>query len=408
MSPAETTPSSLAAGTAAPQAEHVFEEIKRYIGFSDRDESCLRALGPRVAPHAARIIDDFYAHILDHDDASKVITGGDAQVARLKGTLLLWLEKLFVGPWDMTYYEQRARIGRRHVQINLPQQYMFTAVNVIRGHILEVVRQTAASPEALRCETDAVNRLLDMELAVMLHTYREDYMAQLQRGERLATFGQFVASIAHELRNPLGVIESSLFLVRRRLPDPGEGVVRHLDKIQLQVERSNRIITSLLDLVRDGPLRPRACTPSEILRQAVDSQHEHHIARLEVIADPATEQPVLWADPEHTLRIVVNLLDNALEAAGEEGSVQLRCVVDEASVRFRVCDSGPGVDPSVQSRLFEPLVTTKARGIGLGLALCRRLAARNGGSVQLTEGPLPGACFELVLPRATPRPEGAA
>jgi len=395
----DVTPSSKAEGSSEAPGEHVFEEIKRYVGFSEEDERCLLALGPRVAPHAKPIIDDFYAHILNHDDASTVITGGEAQVERLKGTLTLWLGKLFVGPWDMSYYEQRARIGRRHVQINLPQQYMFTAVNVIRGHLLEVVRQTAATPEAARGETDAVNRLLDIELAVMLHTYREDYMAQLQRGERLATFGQFVASIAHELRNPLGVIESSLFLVRRRLPEAPEGVSRHLEKIQNQVERSNNIITSLLDLVRDGPHRPRSCAPAELLRVAQETRRTERPAHLTVELDALATQSVVWADPEHVLRILVNLMDNAEEAAGEEGFVQVSCVVEAEVVRFRVSDSGPGIDPGIRARLFEPLVTTKTRGIGLGLALCRRLALRNHGMVQLVAGPLPGAAFELTLPR---------
>ncbi len=407
MTVSDSTPSLDTAHPEASHGEHVFEEIKRYVGFSAVDEACLLALGPRVEPQAGRIIDDFYAHILDHDDASTVITGGEAQVARLKGTLILWLRKLFLGPWDMSYYEQRARIGRRHVAINLPQQYMFTAVNVIRGHLLEVVQETAASPEAARLETHAVNRLLDIELAVMLHTYREDYIAQLQRGERLATFGQFVASIAHELRNPLGVIESSLFLVRRRLPEAPEGVARHLDKIQNQVDRSNRIIVSLLDLVRDGPHRPRACVPAELLHIAQETRHGEHPERLELDLDPLAAQPVLWADPEHTLRILVNLIDNAFEAASEHGpgAVRVECRIDPEAVRFRVSDSGPGIDSSVQARLFEPLVTTKARGIGLGLALCRRLAERNRGTVQLVKGPLSGACFELALPRAQPGAE---
>ena len=113
--------------------EHLFDEIKRYVGFNADDEARLRDLAARVGPHQDRIVDDFYAHILAHDDARRSITDGDAQVARLKRTLVQWIAGLFQGPWDEAYYERRARIGRRHVEIDLPQQYMFTAVNVIRG-----------------------------------------------------------------------------------------------------------------------------------------------------------------------------------------------------------------------------------------------------------------------------------
>ena len=107
------------------------------------------------------------------------------------------------------------------------------------------------------------SRLLDMELAVMLHTFREDSATRLQRTERLATVGQFAASIAHELRNPLGVIESSAFLLRKRVVEPSEAVTRHLDRIDGQVRVSNRIITGLLDLVRDVTAAPREVLADE-------------------------------------------------------------------------------------------------------------------------------------------------
>lgn len=109
------------------EAEHLLDEIKRYVGFAETDEAMLRGLQPRVAPHVAAIIDDFYVHILEHPGARNSITGGEEQVERLKGSLREWMDELFAGPWDAAYYDKRARIGRRHVQIDLPQQYMFTA-----------------------------------------------------------------------------------------------------------------------------------------------------------------------------------------------------------------------------------------------------------------------------------------
>jgi len=381
--------------------EHLFDEIKRYVGFDARDEALLRALAPRVAPHHGRIVDDFYAHILDHSDARRSIRGGDAQVQRLKKTLVAWMEGLFAGPWDRAYYELRARIGRRHVEIELPQQYMFTAVNVIRGQLVEVVLDTAA-PEHARAELHAVNKLLDMELAVMLHTYREDHLSRMQRTERLATFGQLVASIAHELRNPLGVIESSLFLIRRKMEAPQEAVTRHLDKIDGQVRLSNRIINNLLDMVRERPGAPRPGAVGALLRGALEDFAAAEVARVELAFDPAAEAVLVFADPDHVRQIVVNLLANALEAAGVGGAVRVTLRVEAHIVTLRVNDTGAGIDPRVRHRLFEPLVTTKVRGIGLGLALCRRLAERNGGSLTLVVGELPGAAFDLTLPRAAP------
>lgn len=377
-------------------SEDLFDELKRYVGFDESDEARLRALAPIVAPHQVRIVDDFYAHILDHRDARRSITGGEAQVERLKQTLIQWVNGLFQGPWDQQYYERRARIGRRHVEIDLPQQYMFTAVNVIRGHLIEVILDSDDGDA--RRAVHALNKLLDMELAIMLHTYREDHLTRMQRTERLATFGQLVASIAHELRNPLGVIESSLFLVRRRLAAPEESVKKHFDKIDAQVRLSNRIISNLLDMVRERPGSPKPIAIAPLLQSALEDFSPAEASRVEVDFAEGSEGQLLYADADHFRQIVVNLIANALDASGESGRVRVTVTPEERSLLLRVNDDGPGVDARVRHRLFEPLVTTKVRGIGLGLALCRRLAERNGGSLTLGTGDLAGAAFDLRLP----------
>lgn len=376
--------------------EHIFEEIKRYVGFDAADGARLRAIGPRVAPHAEAISAEFYARIIEHPGASRSITGGDAQVFALRHTLTGWIRELFEGPWDLSYYERRARIGRRHVEIDLPQQYMFTAMNTIRGALTKVVADTAASPAEACEDVLAVDRLLDIELAVMLHTYREDSLARLQRTERLATVGQFAASIAHELRNPLGVIESSSFLLRKRVGDATDAVARHLDKIDAQVRVSNRIITGLLDLVRDVPATPREVPAGELLAAALEAVPQC-TQRVESSTEPGL---VVRVDPDQFRQILVNLLANACDAAGPAGRVAATVRADGADVVFVINDDGPGIAPEVQARLFEPLVSTKVRGIGLGLALCRRLAERNGARVTLTRAALPGAAFEVRVARA--------
>ncbi len=380
--------------------EHIFEEIKRYVGFDAGDEARLRALGPRVVPHAEEVSAEFYARIVEHPGARRAITGGEAQVRALRSTLADWLRELFEGPWDLTYYERRARIGRRHVEIELPQQYMFTAMNTIRGALTRVIVATAGSHAAACADVITVDRLLDIELAVMLHTFREDSAARLQRTERLATVGQFAASIAHELRNPLGVIESSAFLLRKRVGEPTEAVTRHLDKIDTQVRVSNRIITGLLDLVRDVPATPREVPAGELLAAALEALPPG-APRVESEAPPGLTVRV---DPDQFRQILVNLLANACDAAGPGGRVLARVTAEPPDVVFLVNDDGPGVSAEVQSRLFEPLVTTKVRGIGLGLALCRRLAQRNGARVALARGPLPGAAFEVRVARVAEAP----
>src|SRR4029079_13778995 len=166
------------------------------------------------------------------------------------------LDSILLGPHDQEYCELRARIGRMHVRIALPQQYMFTAMDRIRVKLLDIVRSKIADPAKIQRFATALNQILDLELAIMLDTYLEDLVEKNRNTERLANIGQLGASIGHELRNPLGVIDSSLYLLRQHLgPDvaSSRNVAKHLDRIASEVARANKTINDLLDLARNRP-----------------------------------------------------------------------------------------------------------------------------------------------------------
>jgi two-component system, NtrC family, sensor histidine kinase HydH len=151
---------------ASPPAPRTFlADLKAYVGFTDESSAALRAVVPIVAPHLEAIIDDFYAAIEAHPGARAVITGGDAQIARLKKTLQKWLLELLTGPHDEAYFERRSRIGRVHVQISLPQAYMFTAMDRIWVHVAAVLRPALArDPDAQERTLVALHQMMDIEL----------------------------------------------------------------------------------------------------------------------------------------------------------------------------------------------------------------------------------------------------
>src|SRR5262244_37477 len=273
-------------------AETLFAELKRYVGFGPEDESALRALHPLVSPEFARIANVFYRRILDHEEARKALAG-ESQVGRLKLTLVGWMDKLFTGPWDEEYYELRARIGRVHVRIALPQHYMFGAMNVIRQELNQVIDQHYLNkPDELRKARIAVGKILDLELAIMLHTYREDLLSQQARAERLATFGQLVGSIGHELRNPLGVMESSLYILRG--PVDAERSKKHIDRIGEQLGIANQIITDLLDLIRDRALERQRVQLAPLVDAAVAAVKR--APGVDIVVEGVTGLPEIAAD----------------------------------------------------------------------------------------------------------------
>ncbi len=375
-------------------AETVFQELKRYVRFGEADGALLRAFRPLVSPRFQEIAEIFYDRILSHEEASKVLHGGETQVGHLKVTLVAWMDSLLTGPWDEAYWQHRYRIGRVHVRIGMPQHYMFGGMNVLRERLdLAAVERLAG--EALEPTRSALGKILDLELAVMLHTYRDDLLAQQARVERLSTFGQLVGSIGHDLRNPLGVIETSLFILKGRVGQD-ERAHKHVDRIKEQLDLANGIITNLLDMIRNRPLASEPVRLAAVVAGAVAAVARPPGVALQVTGVDAL--PEVQGDPVQLRQVLVNLLENAVYAASPEGAVEVRGRRAAGAVLLDVEDSGPGVDPATRRRLFEPLITTKERGIGLGLALVKRIAERHGGGVEYSEREGGGARFTVRLP----------
>jgi signal transduction histidine kinase len=374
------------------------ENVTAYVGFDEDASAALRDAHPLVAPHFVAIVDDFYATIEAHPDARAAISGGVAQIQRLKQSLLRWIDELFRGPHDDAYFERRARIGRMHVRIDLPQRYMFTAMDRIRVQTAAVLLAAPVVDEPARTRMlTALHKVLDLELAIMLETYREDLVAKNRTAERLATIGQFAAGIGHELRNPLAVVETSAFLVSRRLEQlqvSDVGIERHMQKITTEVQRSSRTITDLLELARRRPLKRRRIEARQLVTDAVARAALPAGVPVSVGVAPGL---TIDADPEQLERVLTNLLVNAAQAMNGAGQVWIDAERDAGATVLRVRDDGPGVPADVGDRVFEALFTTKAKGSGLGLALCRRIVEAHGGTIALAPSPR-GALFRIAIP----------
>jgi len=388
-----------------PPEQPILAELARYVGFGPQDEELLRAVGPLVAPSFPAAVDEFYERIRETPNAHVVMREGPRQVDRLKGTLHRWLESVFEGPWDQAYVEKRARIGHVHVRIGLDQRYMFSAMNLLRARLHdaldEALPEAGWTEERTRLAHRAVDRICDLELALMLEAYRGAYIRQIRASERLATLGQLAATIGHELRNPLAVIDTSIHLLRRQTEGQPRAV-RHLDRILEQTGVSNRIIADLLELARDrDPTRESIALP-KLIEDAVATLPLAAGVTVDVDVDP--ELPPAWVDASQLRQVVLNLVTNAVQATALAGGG--RVLVEarerpEGALVLRVLDDGPGMTPETEARLFEPLFTTKSRGVGLGLALCKRIVEKHRGTIRgTTRSDQAGSIFEVVMPRA--------
>jgi signal transduction histidine kinase len=375
-----------------------FERVKRYIGFDDEASAALRAFHALARPRLEEVAEDL-CRLLDADTRSRrLLRGGVEQLERLRQAWVVWLDSCLVGPHDVAHLDAPARIGRTHARVGVPESLMIAAVSRTRSRLVALAEDAVERP-ARGAVLQAIHRLLDLQLALMLEAYRHGLETQLRTQERLATIGQLAASIGHELRSPLGVIESSTFLIRQRLTPTQhtEAVIRHLDKIGAQVRVCSSATTELLELARDLPPSCRQVVVHDLVEVAVGAVN---IPAYRVERD-IPQQLTMRADPDQMRQVLVNLVSNAHQAVGEHGHIWITAEQTSAGTVVRVRDDGPGVPEVIRERIFEPLFTTKPHGTGLGLALCRRIIEAHRGEISL-EPSEAGACFRVFVPGASP------
>ncbi len=376
-----------------------FQAIQQYVEFTPECAVRLSRFLELARADLPSVVDDFYAAISRDPGASASITGGRAQVERLKSTLHHWLVTLLEGPHDEAYVASRNRIGQVHVRINLSQEYMMTAMNRVRTGLLRIA--VAYLPaEELQATAEALNRALDLELALMLDTYRADSTARVDSSARLAAVGQIAASIGHELRTPLGVVESSLYLLQQRMNKIAlqDAVIeKHTTRMQDQLRVCSNTITSLLEMVRDVPLTRTRFELSSLLAECLNRMPAPAEVEVRVEVPNAL---VVYADREQLTTVVSNLLRNAFEAVGSTDVkvVSLSATETAGGIELVVEDSGVGVDAAHRAHVFDVLFTTRAKGTGLGLALCKKIVERHGGELSLLPNLDRGARFRVWLP----------
>jgi len=224
----------------------------------------------------------------------------------------------------------------------------------------------------------------------------EDAQETLVRKERLAILGQLAGGVAHELRNPLGVIKNSVYYLRMVLP-ADEKVARHLGILEREVATSNGIVTGLLDFARVNPPDRR---PTDLGAVAADVLERMPLPdAIAVVFKRADESPTVEVDPEQLALVLTNLITNAAQAMPDGGTLTIESSVADGRASIAVSDTGVGIPPAHREKVLQPLFTTKAKGIGLGLAVAKSLTEANRGTLTLDSQPGHGTRFVVSFPR---------
>ncbi len=265
----------------------------------------------------------------------------------------------------------------------------FTGAEVERA--TAIANQLAVAVENARLYEDLRRSYADL-------AYAQD---QLVRQERLAALGELAAVVAHEVRNPLGVIFNSLGSLRRLLRPKGDAKML-LEMMGEEADRLNRIVGDLLDFAKPTPALLRPEPLDRVVDEAVAAALAAAGPRVALSREVPAGLPPVPMDARLIRQAVLNVAANAVQAMPEGGTLTVRARVEGGAATIEIADTGPGIPREVRERIFEPFFTTKATGTGLGLAVVKRIVDDHGGQVEVRPVPGGGTVFALRLPLAPP------
>jgi signal transduction histidine kinase len=389
---------------ARASSESVLAALLRQIDLGEADRARLTALGARLDPQLSELAQLFYDHLGAHPETRALLRDA-AQVARLQATLLDWMASGLRGPYDDAFYEKRSRIGRRHVEIGMPQQYMFTAMNVLRGGYHDRIA-ALYDPREARLVSRSVDKLLDLELALMLRHYQLDSEARLvarersAQADRVASIQTLTAGLAHQLRNPLNSAKLQLELLERRLRRAVDDrkLLEPVEQVSHELVRLTRMLNEFLAFARPADLVLEPHDVATVVRASVTAAGPAAAARGATLELRGAAELPARVDLQKLQQVVHHLVHNAVEAVPPGGHVVVTVEGDADRVQLAVADDGPGIPVEVQRRIYEPFFTTKETGTGLGLSVVHGMVALHGGTIALDSSSR-GTRFDVILPR---------
>ncbi len=221
---------------------------------------------------------------------------------------------------------------------------------------------------------------------------------ELVHKEKLAVLGQVADTVGHELRNPLGVMNNAVYYLQAKLAGADESIREYLDIMKEEIADAERIVSDLLDAVRIKQPHPERVDVTEAIALALRKCNIPPSVSVRLSIPQA--MPAVRVDPMHLHQVLWNLIINAVEAMPQGGALTIQTEEDEPAhaLCISIEDSGIGIAPDQQARLFQPLFTTKARRIGLGLVVVKNLTQANGGTVRMRSEPGRGSVFSITLP----------
>jgi PAS domain S-box-containing protein len=306
------------------------------------------------------------------------------------------------------YSKEELLSGKKYQDITAPE-YQEMEAKIVAG-VIRTGKAVEYEKEFIRKDGSRVPVLLTVfvvrgedgkpiRVAAIIKDMTElkEMQDKLVRTERLAVLGQLAGGVGHELRNPLGAIKNAAYFLNMALEQPEPEVRETLEILEREVAASERIISSLLDFARPKPPTRRKVNINEVVQETLSRNGVPGNVR--VIKKLDESLPAILADPDQLGQVFGNIIRNAVQAMPEGGRLTVKSKVSRPGwVSVSISDTGVGIPPKDQKKLFEPLFTTKAKGIGLGLPVTKILVEGHGGTIEVKSKVGKGSTFTVILP----------
>ncbi len=322
------------------------------------------------------------------------------------------------GATDTLGVALKQRLGAMHTQLrNLLAVVLGCVVLALGGSFLlfrnTLKRLDQVETERMRAEAMGERINVVNEDLSRVNSDLADKMARLKSAQdelinsrRMEQLGQLTATIAHEIRNPLGSVRTSAFLLEKKLANKNMGVEQQIDRINKGVVRCDNIITQLLDYSRTKAVQTKSMKLDDWLVGIVTEEAQRLSHNVALECELGLDEIEVPFDPARLQRAVINLINNACEAmltdrnlsAEKSPLIRITTALSEGGFAISVADNGPGISPENLAKVREPLFTTKSFGTGLGIPAIEQIAQQHGGRLDIASEPGQGATFSIWLP----------
>jgi PAS domain S-box-containing protein len=348
-------------------------------------------------------------------DVDKRFSTANEAFCKMLGYSEKELRKLFLK--DVTYSsdlkESAAKMGELENGVipsfTLEKRYVKKDGTVINGKIMvSAVPNQNGKPRLFMAELDDITKRKALETRVNKYSKHLKTMVELRtsqlkdanerlvKAERLAAIGELAGMVGHDLRNPLAAIKNASYYLKKREPVISEALTKEmlviLDKA---IDHSDRIINDLLEYARDMHIELTDCSMSTLLEAAIGMIHVPDTIQ---ILNHVNQKTNIRVDVNKILRVFINLIKNSIDAMPDKGKLEITSRQTKNWVKIIFADTGIGIPDDILLKLFSPLVTTKAQGMGFGLAICKRVVEAHTGTIKVKTKLNKGTTFTVTLP----------